>query len=110
LALCQRYFTRIVGTASNPTIGVGTQPSTTTVGGQIPLPVTMRSTTAVITGGVSATDSFGYNQGVTLTVTESLNNCLYIAGTLPGAYGAQGRTTLFILNGTSSAIGIATEL
>jgi hypothetical protein len=110
LALCQRYFVRIIGTASNPTIGVGTQPSTTTVAGQIPLLVTMRSTTAIITGGVSASDSFGYNQGVTLSTSEAVNNCLYITGTLPGAYGAQGRPVLFVLNGTSSAIGIATEL
>ena len=110
LALCQRYFVRIIGTASNPTIGVGTQPSSTTVAGQIPLPVTMRSTTAIITGSTSATDSFGYNQGVTLSTAEALNNGLYIVGTLPGAYGAQGRPVLFILNGTSSAIGIATEL
>jgi hypothetical protein len=110
LALCQRYFTKIVGTASNPAIGVGTQVTTTTVVGQIPLLVTMRSTTAIITGGVSASDSFGYNQGVTLSANEAINNGLYIVGTLPGAYGAQGRPVLFVLNGTGSAIGIATEL
>ena len=109
LALCQRYYTIIKGTASNPTCGVGTQASTTVVAGQIPLPVSMRTTSPTITGCVSATDAFAYNQGVTLTANETLNNCLYISGTIP-ANGAAGRATLFLLNGTTAAIGIATEL
>jgi hypothetical protein len=109
LALCQRYFTIIRGTASNPTVGVGTQASTTAVAGQIPLPVTMRSGSPTITGGISATDAFAYNQGVTLSSNEVLTNCLYVTGTIP-TNGAAGRATLFVLNGTASAIGIATEL
>ena len=62
LALCQRYYIKMTGSASNPCIGVGTQPSTTVVTGNIPIPVPLRTTNPTITGAFSATDGFAYNQ------------------------------------------------
>jgi hypothetical protein len=109
LALCQRYYAQYSGTAGNPNIGVGTQVSTTQITGVISLPVSMRTTTATITGGVASTDTFAYNTAITLTGAAITSNILQLGGTI-SAHGAQGRPMLFVLNGTSAYLGVSTEL
>jgi hypothetical protein len=111
LLLCQRYYTQINGTAGNPAIGLGTQVNTTTIAGFIPLPVTLRSTPTVVSflGGVSVTDTFAYNTGMTISSSVLVANGVSLAGTI-SANGAQGRPILFVLNGAGTNFGVSAEL
>jgi hypothetical protein len=108
LALCQRYFVQINGTAANPAIGTAAQPSTTLVSGFINTPVSMRATPA--SGGVlNSTDLYSYNTVVTITSIVYTSIGATINGTT-SAVGAAGRATLFNVNGAGSAFTLSAEL
>ena len=111
LMMCQRYFIQMNGTAANPAIGSGIQSSNIQIAGFIPLPVPMRSTPTVgaVSGTVNSTDTFAYNTAITISTQVLTANGLYLAGSI-AASGAQGRPMLFVLSGTSAALGISSEL
>ena len=106
LMMCQRYYTHIAG---NVNIGTAVQTTTTSVNGYIPLPVTMRGSTPTIVFGstFATTDTYSYNTAATITgITPTQTGLSLTAST--AAVGAQGRATLFLLNG--GAIGFSAEL
>ena len=104
LMMCQRYYTHISG---NVNIGTACQVSNTSVTGYIPLPVTMRSGTPTVTGVLATTDTFSYNTGATVTGATLTQNGVGISASTANV-GAQGRATLFLINGTF--IGFQSEL
>jgi hypothetical protein len=109
LALCQRYhvqFNRLQ--SANTAIGSGIQTSTTTGGGMVPLPVTMR-TTPTASGVLSSTDTFAYF--TTATVTNiNYTQCASVAIDFStSAQGAQGRPALISV-GNGNTFGLSAEL
>lgn len=109
LMMCQRYYMHYTGAANNPAIGMGIQLSNTSITGVISMPVNMRASTPTITGGAASTDGFSYNTGITLTAANMTSNALQLTGTISSS-GSQGRSMVFVLNGTSAYLGISTEL
>ena len=110
LALCQRYYVKVVGELDSP-IGSGFSTAATTAVAYVKLPTRMRANPTVTTANTAITDGVNYNVFITSLATYSNLDSVRINATCSAGGMTQYRPALVtVFNASTGFIDFAAEL
>jgi hypothetical protein len=109
LALCQRYFYSLGGTANYEFIGTGCAPGTNTILICVNMPIKMRSAPTLTTVGTFLAKGNGNNQSVSAITTDQAGTQTFSFSATATITSGQG-TAMFTDNSTSARVNLSSEL